>query len=330
MNAPHREIKLPNPDGLISPDSLDHSNSTVTPCARVNGRCSELYAKPGYADRCTTAVRRVVTAINDRIGDRFNNEVLAEIACFSPYHFSRIFRRITGVPPIQFLYAARLQRAKELLAQTDLSITEICFEVGYRSLGTFTTRFSASIGTSPSAFRRLSRTLRGIPLSSIRPFFDRMVEVPSSAVRIQGVVAPPPQFKGMVFVGLFSDAVPDGPPTACSIADSAGNFLVPVPLPGRWYLMAVAVPWAADCSSLLTLHNCARGVAGPIDVMDDCCIEPCSIVLGPPQPCMPPILISIPALLLANGVFRIDPAQSDLRPSPFGARFQAGRPDMLP
>lgn len=276
------------------------------------------------------AVRRVVTAINDRVGDRFNNDVLAEIACFSPYHFSRIFRRITGVPPIQFLYAARLQRAKELLTQTDLSITDICFEVGYRSLGTFTTRFSVSVGTSPGAFRRLSRALHGIPLSSIRPFFDQMAQEPLNTAGVQGVVVPPPQFKGIVFVGLFGDAVPDGPPAACSVVHSAGNFLVPVPHPGRWYLMAVAAPWTADCASLLTLQDCARGVGGPIDVMDDYAIEPCSIILGPPQPCMPPILISIPALLRENGVFRTDQPQPDLGPSPFGNRFQSGRPDMLP
>jgi AraC-like DNA-binding protein len=64
------------------------------------------------------------------------------IAHLSPYHFARTFRRITGIPPGEFLGALRLQRAKELLLTTDLFTSEVCYEVGYASFGTFTSRFT--------------------------------------------------------------------------------------------------------------------------------------------------------------------------------------------
>ena len=88
-------------------------------------------------ERHARSVERVIRAMTGRLDRPMTNEEMAEIACFSPYHFNRIFRGLTGIPPIQFHYALRLERAKRLLATTDLGVTDICFEVGYNSLGTF-------------------------------------------------------------------------------------------------------------------------------------------------------------------------------------------------
>ncbi len=80
---------------------------------------------------------------------------MAELACLSPYHFCRVFRRAAGIPPAAIFGALRLERAKRLLLDTDLSVTEICYALGYTSLGAFTTRFSHHVGVSPGRFRRL-------------------------------------------------------------------------------------------------------------------------------------------------------------------------------
>ena len=82
---------------------------------------------------------------------------MAEVACLSPFHFARVFRQATGIPPAAFFAALQLDRAKRLLLETELSVTEICFALGYASLGTFTTRFAARVGVPPGRFRRLAR-----------------------------------------------------------------------------------------------------------------------------------------------------------------------------
>ena len=78
---------------------------------------------------------------------------LARIALLSPSHFSRRFMATFGETPHQYLYRRRIERAKWLLRSSDLSVTEICFDVGYTSLGTFTRTFVRLVGETPSAHR---------------------------------------------------------------------------------------------------------------------------------------------------------------------------------
>lgn len=72
----------------------------------------------------------------------------------SPFHFIRQFETVFGVTPHQYRIQARLDRAKALLAAGDLSVTDVCMEVGFSSLGSFSTLFTRRFGEPPSAFRR--------------------------------------------------------------------------------------------------------------------------------------------------------------------------------
>ncbi|HMF55775.1 MAG TPA: AraC family transcriptional regulator [Pyrinomonadaceae bacterium] len=74
-------------------------------------------------------------------------------ACFSRYHFLRLFRRAFNITPHQYLTEKRIERAKELLAYGKLSVTDICFEVGFQSLGSFSNLFRKSVGYSPIVYR---------------------------------------------------------------------------------------------------------------------------------------------------------------------------------
>ena len=71
----------------------------------------------------------------------------------SPGHFSRSFRAAYGETPYSYLMTRRIERAKALLRRGDLSVTEVCFEVGCTSLGSFSSRFTELVGESPSAYR---------------------------------------------------------------------------------------------------------------------------------------------------------------------------------
>lgn len=78
---------------------------------------------------------------------------LARFALMSPGHFSRSFRAAFGETPYSYLMTRRIERAKALLRRGDLSVTDVCFEVGCTSLGSFSSRFTELVGESPSAYR---------------------------------------------------------------------------------------------------------------------------------------------------------------------------------
>jgi AraC-like DNA-binding protein len=74
---------------------------------------------------------------------------VARVAHISPAHFSRQFRATFGESPHRYLQRRRVERAMELLRETDRPVTEICFDVGFGSLGTFSRTFRAVVGESP-------------------------------------------------------------------------------------------------------------------------------------------------------------------------------------
>lgn len=78
---------------------------------------------------------------------------IARQACFSRFHFIRLFRQAYGCTPHQYLVQQRIAQAKVLLAANQLSITEVCLAVGFQSLGSFSLLFRRQVGLSPSDFR---------------------------------------------------------------------------------------------------------------------------------------------------------------------------------
>ena len=84
-------------------------------------------------------------------------EEISSHACFSRYHFLRLFRQAFNKTPHQYLVERRIERAKELLSSKELRVTDICFEVGFESLGSFSSLFHKSVGHPPITFREKSR-----------------------------------------------------------------------------------------------------------------------------------------------------------------------------
>jgi AraC-like DNA-binding protein len=96
---------------------------------------------------------RAKDLIDTRYRERLDVPTLAAAARLSPAHFTREFRRTFGETPHQYLLARRLERAAALLRNTDRSVADICFAVGLRSVGSFTTSFGRLFGLSPTAYR---------------------------------------------------------------------------------------------------------------------------------------------------------------------------------
>jgi AraC-like DNA-binding protein len=91
-------------------------------------------------------------------------------ANLSPYHFLRVHKLAYGETPHEFLTRLRIERAKTLLARGSHNVTEACFEVGFSSLGSFSTLFNQRVGLSPSEYRRYVRSSVAIP-RTVRPLF---------------------------------------------------------------------------------------------------------------------------------------------------------------
>jgi AraC-like DNA-binding protein len=99
-------------------------------------------------------LRRVRDRIDREYAQPLDVEALARGVHMSAGHLSRQFRLAYGESPYSYLMTRRIERAMALLRRGDLSVTEVCFEAGFSSLGTFSTRFAELVGMPPSAYRR--------------------------------------------------------------------------------------------------------------------------------------------------------------------------------
>ena len=105
-------------------------------------------------EECNRRMLRARDAIDRTFAEPLYVPRLARIAEVSEAHFIRTFRATFGETPHRYLQRRRVERAMFLLRTTDRSVTDICFDVGFNSLGTFSRTFHEVVGESPTAFRQ--------------------------------------------------------------------------------------------------------------------------------------------------------------------------------
>lgn len=117
-------------------------------------------AEPAARDR-----RRAVDValwLDDQSHEPIDLAQAAAVSGSSPYHFLRVFTRVLGVTPHQYLVRSRLRHAARMLAETDRAVTEVALDVGFNDLSNFVRTFHRAAGTSPRAFRARARGDRKI------------------------------------------------------------------------------------------------------------------------------------------------------------------------
>ena len=129
-------------------------------------------------------MRRVRDRIDRSFAEPLNVETLASGVYMSAGHLSRRFRDAFGESPYRYLMTRRIERAATLLRRSDTTVTEVCFAVGFSSLGTFTTRFTECYGVSPGRYRRQAQFDSGlvpcIETQVMRPIRNREAQPSSS------------------------------------------------------------------------------------------------------------------------------------------------------
>lgn len=179
-------------------------------------------------------IQRAVTVIREKYGEPLTLDELARTVMVSKFHFLRSFRGTTGVTPGRFLSAVRLAEAKHLLLGTSLKVSDISAQVGYVSIGSFTRRFTESVGLSPTQYRQSATDRDGaaVPL----PAAGR------ARGTIAGTVRPWRAARAGVFVGVFDSPILQGRPVASAVLDTPGPFRLTGIPSGTWYVHAATLP----------------------------------------------------------------------------------------
>jgi AraC family transcriptional regulator len=245
----------------------------------------------------TQAVERAIHVMHTHIHEVLTLEDLASEAYLSPFYFTRVFRRLIGIPPVEFLSALRLQAARRLLLSTSLSVTDICFEVGYSSLGSFTSRFTQLVGLSPRILRQRAHAFEPLPGVPAGPGLTMSSRMPIKNALVGRIIAPG-TFRGTIYVGLFTSPIPQGRPVRCTKLSSPGEYLLHGMVDGVYYLRAAAFPIASDLqSSLLPGEKMLLGNnAGPLIIGDGKVSGDRNLVLHPPRLTDPPLVMGLPLL----------------------------------
>ncbi len=253
------------------------------------------------------AVRRAIAGMQEMLFEPLRLEHVAAAAIYSPFHFHRTFRQITSTTPARFLASLRMQRAKQLLADTDLTVTVISGLVGYESLGTFTTQFGRLVGTSPGRFRHLvDRCGTDLRLSDLDlgQFLPGRLPVLCSApdgARLECRTT---------IIGLFDGELPSGSPTSFTMLRD--GYAAGIVAPGSRSVLALSVPddillselavgemtgalvgrAAVPDSAQAQVGRPGNGAANPSQVLD--------LKLTLPRPVDPPVVSAAPVQYLVG------------------------------
>jgi AraC-like DNA-binding protein len=124
-------------------------------CLAITRWQDDLVAEPTMRapDDVLVHLRRARDLADREYAGPLDLDRLAAAAALSKYHFLRVFRATYGVTPAEYVSRRRIERAQDLLRATNLTVTEVCHAVGFSSLGSFSSRFRAVVGESPSDFQ---------------------------------------------------------------------------------------------------------------------------------------------------------------------------------
>jgi hypothetical protein len=195
-----------------------------------------------------------------------------------------------------------MQRAKEMLTHANVSIAEVCKEVGYSSQATFTRHFNLLIGMSPNEFRHLPRRLcPELFVKAVWHYLHSERRMPE--LRLEGVVEGASKLKGYIVICTFGTWAAQGMPLTGTLLQKPGVFCVERPELPHFHLMAAYIPETANLKSIMTslpVEMIARQAVGAGSGTQSAVPH---LSLRPIRLTDPPIVMVLPALPPWRGLF---------------------------
>lgn len=246
-------------------------------------------------DAYRTAVERAIAHMKEHLAEPLDLDQLTRVAAVSKYHLVRVFDEMTGISPRYFLACLRIQRAKEMLLAPGASVTDVCFEVGYTSLGSFSNSFRDLVGVTPEAFRALPKKLTVKQFASaIWGYLASNRKISGAA--LEGIVENPLPSRGFIFVGTFTRGVPQGAPFSGTVMVKPGAFRIARPNLPEFYLMAVLLPFSANLSTTIATLPVGLVASLRLSASNNVQEEKPRLRLRQLRATDPPILLALPAL----------------------------------
>jgi AraC-like DNA-binding protein len=213
--------------------------------------------------------------------------------------FLRVFKRLTGTTPVRFVQSHRIEKAKRLLARSDIAVASVCYDLGYDSVGTFTRTFSSLVGVSPKSFRLLTSRVRnwemGWFLNELQGFMPRT----DLTQEISGFLSATQATAALTFVGLFDSPIPTNGPLSGAAIIGRGRFNLKVGVRER-PLFVLAVSFEADATPLDILFPDSDRVLVASTVLSPENIKtraPINLHLRPMSDFDPAIVYALPGLI---------------------------------
>ncbi|MDR0271471.1 AraC family transcriptional regulator [Paenibacillus sp.] len=157
------------------------------------------------------AAEKAIHYMKEHLDEEITSDFLASYVGYSSFHFIRIFKSATGISPRHFLSALRIEAGKTALLKEPSLLMKILLSIGFRSAGSFNTRFKQNVGISPRKFGTASLSLS----SFVKQYEDRELQLDDHGTdlpvpqQIRCHIKAPDDFRGIIFVGLFPHPIPD-------------------------------------------------------------------------------------------------------------------------
>jgi AraC family transcriptional regulator len=203
---------------------------------------------PDVAER-VAAVARAVGHMRAHLDERHSLRDLAKVAYLSPFYFHRVFRQVTEGTPARFLAALRMAEAMRLLVSSEATVTRISVDVGYSSLGTFTTQFTRLVGVTPGRLRRIAAGAGDREISSVLTEVGEALGCPDGRFGVR--LLDRPGDLSPVMLGLFDSGMPQQVPAGCAIAVDPTRAGFGAVRAGEYHVLAVGFGAGLTVSGLL-------------------------------------------------------------------------------
>ncbi|OAB40312.1 helix-turn-helix transcriptional regulator [Paenibacillus antarcticus] len=246
-----------------------------------------------------SATVQAIDYMKCHLDEDITSEQLAIHVNYSPFHFTRIFKSVTGISPRRYLSALRMESGKKELLKSPSLLVKVLLAIGFRSVGTFNTKFKENVGVTPKKFRNLSEALSAyMSQYENQELLLSATNLNSTIQKICCHVEAPDSFSGMIFVGLFPRPIPDQRPIAGTALNRKNRTCTFTNVPeGTYYALIAGIPWSLNPKDYFLLEHCLRGMfPSAIHVMDTTNLD-MTIQLRGPLPFDPPIVVNLPLLL---------------------------------